>query len=93
MWQRQRQKVGSDGKKDEIVNFIKLPSHWSGQHLSPWNCTYLLRDSKAKDPCNEKHDAAEDNEESKKLKSKVVDESEQEYDDYEEEGGEYEEQG
>ncbi|GJX16119.1 hypothetical protein Tco_0216951 [Tanacetum coccineum] len=53
MWQRQRQKVGSEGKKDETVNFIKLPrvgshhfSYWSGQHWSPWNCTYLLRDSK-----------------------------------------------
>ncbi|GJZ98906.1 phosphomethylpyrimidine synthase, chloroplastic, partial [Tanacetum coccineum] len=38
-------------------------------------------------------DAVQDNEESKKSQSEVVEESEQEYDDYEEEGGEYEEKG
>ncbi|GKA77502.1 histone-lysine N-methyltransferase, H3 lysine-9 specific SUVH4-like protein, partial [Tanacetum coccineum] len=95
MWQRQRQKVGSDSKKDETVNFVKLPRFgepkmWQRQRQK------VGSDSKKDETVNFvklPRMRAEDNEESKKSQSEVVEKSEQEYDDYEEEGGEYEEQG
>nr|GEV49792.1 hypothetical protein [Tanacetum cinerariifolium] len=82
MWQRQRQKVRSDEKKDETVNFIKPLRADIIRALGTALICYVIA-----------KDAAEDNEESKKSKSEAVEKSEQEYNDYEEEDGEYAEQG